>query len=88
MGSLATDPMGSRAVLFGDSLPDGAGAALAAGGEAVMKSVETHPGVRHLVSITPYRREGASDCGLVVTILDISALRRGERVSGKRKASA
>jgi len=51
---------------------------VAAGGEAIVKTVETVHGVWHLVRITSYRREGASDCGLVVTILDVSELRRAE----------
>jgi two-component system, chemotaxis family, CheB/CheR fusion protein len=55
---------------------------LTAGGEAIMKTVETRPGVWHLVRITPYRREGASDRGLVVTILDVSALHRAESALG------
>jgi two-component system, chemotaxis family, CheB/CheR fusion protein len=49
---------------------------VAAGGKEIMKTVQTRPGVSHLVRITPYRREGASDRGLVITILDISELRR------------
>ncbi len=49
-------------------------AEVAAGGEAIMKTVKTCPGVWHLVRITPYRREGASDRGIVVTILNVSAL--------------
>jgi two-component system CheB/CheR fusion protein len=60
---------------------------VAAGGEAIMKTVETRPGVWHLVRITPYRREGASDRGLVVTILDISALKRTESDSDESKLS-
>ncbi|MDB6174302.1 MAG: putative chemotaxis CheB/CheR fusion protein [Chthoniobacteraceae bacterium] len=40
----------------------------------IMKTVETSPDVLHLISVTPYRREGTSDLGLVVTILDVSAL--------------
>ena len=51
---------------------------VAAGGEAIMKTVETRPGVWHLVRVTPYRREGTSDRGLVVTILDISTLKQTE----------
>jgi two-component system CheB/CheR fusion protein len=51
-------------------------ASVAAGGEAIMKTIERRPGVCHLLNITPYRREGASDHGVVVTILDVSALRR------------
>jgi hypothetical protein len=43
-----------------------------------MKTLQTHPGVWHLVRITPYQREGASDRGLVITILDVSALHRNE----------
>jgi two-component system CheB/CheR fusion protein len=51
---------------------------VAAGGEPMMTTVEATRGVWHLVRITPYRREGASDRGLVVTILDVSALQRAE----------
>lgn len=51
---------------------------VAARGEAIMKTVETRRGVSHLVRITPYRGEGASERGLVVTLLDISALQRTE----------
>jgi hypothetical protein len=39
------------------------------------------------VRITSYRREGASDCVVVVTILDVSALRRAETNSEDRKLS-
>jgi hypothetical protein len=51
---------------------------VATGGAAVIKTVETQPGLRHLLRITRYRREGAADRGLVVTILDVSELRRAE----------
>jgi two-component system, chemotaxis family, CheB/CheR fusion protein len=51
-----------------------------AGGQAIMKTIETRRGVWHLVRITPYQREGASDRGLVITILDITELQR----TGKR----
>jgi two-component system CheB/CheR fusion protein len=61
---------------------------VAADGEAIMKTVETRDGVWHLVRITPYRREGASDRGLVVTILDVSALHRTKGHSGERKLFA
>ena len=61
---------------------------VAASGKALMKTVETRPGVWHLVRITPYRREGASDRGLVVTILDVSALHRAKGPPGKPKFSA
>ena len=60
---------------------------VAAGGEAMIKTVETSRGVWHLVRITPYRREGASDRGLVVTILDVSALHRAESAPGGPKLS-
>jgi two-component system CheB/CheR fusion protein len=61
---------------------------VATDGQAIMKTVETRPGVRHLVRITPYRREGASNRGLVLTILDISALHRAESAPGKPSLSA
>ena len=51
-----------------------------------MKTVQTAHGVWHLVRITAYRRQGASDCGLVVTILDVSALHT-ESNPGERKLS-
>src|SRR4029077_3009553 len=60
---------------------------VAAGGEASIRTVETVHGVWHLVRITSYRREGASDCGLLVTMLDVSALRRAESSSEERKLS-
>ncbi len=59
---------------------------VAAGGEAIARTVETVHGVWHLVRITSYRREGTSDCGLIVTILDVSAL-RAESNSEERKLS-
>ena len=55
---------------------------VAAGGEASIKTFETVHGVWHLVRITSYRRQGASDCGLVVTILDVSALHPGREQFG------
>jgi two-component system CheB/CheR fusion protein len=61
---------------------------VAAAGQAIMKTVETSYGVWHLVRITPYRREGASDRGLVVTILDVSALYRAESAPGGPNLSA
>ena len=62
--------------------------AVAGSGEPVMKTVETRPGVRHLVRLTPYRREGASDRGLVVTLLDVSALHDSENSSDNPELSA
>jgi two-component system, chemotaxis family, CheB/CheR fusion protein len=61
---------------------------VAADGEAMIKTVQTGRGVWHLVRITPYRREGASDRGLVVTILDVSALHRAESARGGPNRSA
>jgi two-component system, chemotaxis family, CheB/CheR fusion protein len=61
---------------------------VAAGGEAIIKTVETGRGVWHLVRITPYLREGASDRGLVVTILDVSALHQPESAPGERNLAA
>ncbi|MDB6119149.1 MAG: putative chemotaxis CheB/CheR fusion protein [Verrucomicrobiaceae bacterium] len=60
---------------------------VASSGVALMKTFETTPGTWHLIRITPYRREGASDRGLVVTILDVSALRRAEGILGEGKPS-
>ena len=55
-----------------------------ASGKEILKTVQTRPGVSHLVRITPYRREAASDRGLVITILDISALHgAGNRLDTK-----
>jgi len=59
-----------------------------AGGTALIKTVETRPGVWHLVRITPYRREGATDRGLVVTILDVSALHESGSAAGETKLAA
>jgi two-component system CheB/CheR fusion protein len=61
---------------------------VAAGGEEVMRTLQTGRGLWHLVRITPYLREGASDRGLVVTILDVSALHRAEGALGGPKISA
>jgi hypothetical protein len=61
---------------------------VAEGGEAIMKTVKTRRGVWHLVRITPYRREGASDRGLAVAVLDVTALRQTESVSKESVLSA
>jgi len=60
---------------------------VAAGGEVIMKTVVTRPGVWHLIRITPYRREGANDRGLVVTLLDVSTLHRTGSGSEKSELS-
>lgn len=52
-------------------------------GSTVMKDIETGPNIWHLVRVTPYRREGASDRGFVVTILDISELHRSDSGSAQ-----
>ncbi len=59
-------------------------------GEAVEKTVETRPGIWYLLRISPYRREGATDQGIVVTFVNVSALKRGQpdflgRVERKKK---
>ena len=48
-----------------------------------MESVETSPGVWHLLRLIPYRREGASDSGIVIVVLDITALE--ERTRGQHR---
>jgi two-component system CheB/CheR fusion protein len=83
LGRLLTEFAHPLVEAIGEDLPR-----VAAGGEAIMKTVEIRPGVRHLVRITPYRRAGASDRGLVVTILDISALQRTDSGLDEPKLSA
>lgn len=73
LGRLLTDFAHPLIAAIAEDLPR-----VAASGKELMKTIETGPKVRHLVRITPYRREGASDRGLVVTILDVSALHLGE----------
>jgi two-component system CheB/CheR fusion protein len=82
LGRLLTEFAHPLIAAIGEDLPR-----VAAGGEAIMKTVETSPAVWHLVRVTPYRREGASDRGLVVTIVDVSALHRTEGLSGELKFS-
>jgi two-component system CheB/CheR fusion protein len=48
--------------------------AVKAGGEPTLRTVESSPGVWHLLRITPYRREGALDQSFVATILNVTAL--------------
>jgi two-component system CheB/CheR fusion protein len=62
-------------------------ASVAAGGQSIMKTIETRPGVWHLINVTPYRREGASDHGVVISILDVSALHQMDRPLGAPKSS-
>lgn len=49
---------------------------VSAGEGTVIKSVQATAGVRHLMRISRYRGEPANDRGLIVTILDISAVPR------------
>jgi two-component system CheB/CheR fusion protein len=42
----------------------------------VEKTVESKPGVWYLLRISPYRREGASDQGIVATFVDVSLLKQ------------
>jgi two-component system CheB/CheR fusion protein len=83
LGRLLTEFAHPLIAAIAEDLPRVAG-----GSDAIMKTVETRRGVWHLVRITPYRREGASDRGLVVTILDVSALHRGKSAPGDRQLSA
>jgi two-component system CheB/CheR fusion protein len=73
LGRLLTDFAHPLIAAIAEDLPR-----VAASGKEMMETIETGPKVRHLVRITPYRREGASDRGLVVTILNVSALQLGE----------
>ncbi len=50
-----------------------------ASGDAVEKTVETRPGIWYLLRISPYRREGATDQGVVATFVNVSALKRGQQ---------
>jgi len=59
---------------------------VAADGKPIMKTVETRRGVSHLLRITPYRRDGTTDRGLVVTLLDVSALEQADAVRKTRLA--
>jgi two-component system, chemotaxis family, CheB/CheR fusion protein len=48
-------------------------------GMPVEKTVEVRPGVWFLLRISPYRREGAPDLGVVVTFVDVSRLKQAEQ---------
>ena len=53
----------------------------------VEKTVETRPGVWHLLRISPYRREGTSDLGIVVTFVNVSVLKQAQQdLKESRKA--
>lgn len=60
-------------------------------GTPLDKTVETKPGVWYLLRISPYRREGASDEGVVATFVNVSAVKASEREAaqaGKQKQKA
>lgn len=48
-------------------------------GTPAEKTVHTRPGVWHLLRISPYRRAGASDQGIVVTFVNVSALKQAQQ---------
>jgi two-component system, chemotaxis family, CheB/CheR fusion protein len=48
-------------------------------GTPVEKTVHTRPGVWHLLRISRYRRVGASDQGIVVTFVNVSALKQTQQ---------
>jgi two-component system CheB/CheR fusion protein len=48
-------------------------------GTPMEKTVQTRPGVWHLLRISPYRRAGASDQGIVVTFVNVSVLKQAQR---------
>jgi two-component system CheB/CheR fusion protein len=54
-------------------------------GAPVEKTIETRPGVWYLLRISPYQRESASDLGVVVTFVDVSALKQGPPKNRKRE---
>jgi hypothetical protein len=51
----------------------------------VEKTVEIRPGVWHLLRLSPYQREGASDKGIVATFVDVSLLKQAQRQSNESK---
>ena len=53
-------------------------------GQPVDRTVETRPGVRHLLRISPYRREGTSDEGVVVTFVKVGAAQASPAKSAPR----
>ena len=54
-------------------------------GAPVEKTVETRPGVWYLLRVSPYRRAGASDLGVVITFVNVSALKQAEQDLGKSR---
>ena len=48
-------------------------------GRPVEKTVQSKPGVWYLLRISPYRREGASDQGVVATFVNVSLLKQAQQ---------
>jgi two-component system CheB/CheR fusion protein len=51
----------------------------------VEKTVESKPGVWYLLRISPYRREGASDQGIVATFVNVSFLKQARDLQQRAK---
>ena len=49
------------------------------------KMVETRPGVWYLLRVSPYQRAGASDLGVVITFVNVSAMKQAEQDLGKSR---
>jgi two-component system CheB/CheR fusion protein len=54
-------------------------------GAPVEKTVEARPGVWYLLRLSPYQRAGASDLGVVITFVNVSALKQAEQDLGKSR---
>ena len=54
-------------------------------GAPVEKTVETRPGVWYLLRVSPYQRAGASDLGVVITFVNVSAMKQAEQDLGKSR---
>jgi len=54
-------------------------------GAPVEKTVETRPGVWYLLRVSPYQRAGASDLGVVITFVNVSALKQAEQDLGRSR---
>ena len=48
-------------------------------GKPAEKTVESKPGVWYLLRISPYRREGASDKGVVATFVNVSQIKQAQQ---------
>ena len=54
-------------------------------GAPVEKTLETRPGVWYLLRVSPYQRAGTSDLGVVITFVNVSALKQAEQDLGKSR---